>query len=57
MNIDARLKFIDVIHEAAIPLEKPHDYCLLMEQMVDARFVMIGEASHGTHEFFRFVLK
>lgn len=53
MNIDAQLKLIDVINEAANPLEKPTDYSLMMEQIGDARFVMIGEASHGTHEFYQ----
>lgn len=53
MNIDAQLKLIDVINEAAIPLEKPTDYSSLIERIGDARFVMIGEASHGTHEFYQ----
>jgi erythromycin esterase-like protein len=29
------------------------DYDLLMERVGDRRFVLIGEASHGTHEFYR----
>ena len=29
------------------------DYDPLMERIGDARFVLIGEASHGTHEFYR----
>lgn len=29
------------------------DYEPLMEQIGDARFVLIGEASHGTHEFYQ----
>ena len=29
------------------------DYDSLMERIGDARFVLIGEASHGTHEFYR----
>jgi erythromycin esterase-like protein/predicted phosphoribosyltransferase len=28
------------------------DYDALMERAADARFVLIGEASHGTHEFY-----
>src|SRR2546425_3526106 len=31
----------------------PSDYDPLIEQIGDARFVLIGEASHGTHEFYR----
>ena len=29
------------------------DYDPLLEAVGDARFVLIGEASHGTHEFYR----
>jgi len=29
------------------------DFVPLMERIGDARFVLIGEASHGTHEFYR----
>ena len=29
------------------------DYDSLMEQIGESRFVLIGEASHGTHEFYR----
>jgi erythromycin esterase-like protein/predicted phosphoribosyltransferase len=31
----------------------PQDYDPLMERIGDARFVLLGEASHGTHEFYR----
>ena len=29
------------------------DVDMLFERMTDARFALIGEASHGTHEFYR----
>ena len=29
------------------------DYDALLEMIGDRRFVLIGEASHGTHEFYR----
>ena len=32
---------------------RPGDYDSLLERIGDARFVLIGEASHGTHEFYR----
>jgi erythromycin esterase-like protein len=31
----------------------PGDYSLLMKRIGNARLVLIGEASHGTHEFYR----
>jgi erythromycin esterase-like protein len=31
----------------------PSDYDPLLERVGDARFVLLGEASHGTHEFYR----
>lgn len=43
----------DILREAAHPLTgKADDYDPLMELIGDARFVLIGEASHGTHEFY-----
>lgn len=42
------------IREAARPLTgSPRDYDPLMELIGDARFVLLGEATHGTHEFYR----
>jgi erythromycin esterase-like protein len=31
----------------------PHDFDLLLDRVGEARFVLLGEASHGTHEFYR----
>jgi len=31
----------------------PDDFAPILERTADARFVLIGEASHGTHEFYR----
>jgi erythromycin esterase-like protein len=33
-------------------LGNAHDYDSLVDLTGDARFVLIGEASHGTHEFY-----
>jgi erythromycin esterase-like protein len=42
------------VREAAHPLTGAvADYTPLLDQIGDARFVLIGEASHGTHEFYR----
>lgn len=39
---------------AAIPLAgTAPDYDALLERIGDARYVLLGEASHGTHEFYR----
>jgi erythromycin esterase-like protein len=42
------------IREDAIALTgAPSDFDPLLERVGDARFVLIGEATHGTHEFYR----
>jgi erythromycin esterase-like protein len=44
----------DAVREAAHPLVGAReDYDPLLEMVGDARFVLLGEASHGTHEFYR----
>ncbi|HEV2880087.1 MAG TPA: erythromycin esterase family protein [Pyrinomonadaceae bacterium] len=42
------------VRDAAIPLSgDDDDYDALMKLVGDARFVLLGEATHGTHEFYR----
>src|SRR5215210_7672248 len=42
------------IRDVAHPLTgAPYDYDPLLDLIGDARLVLIGEASHGTHEFYR----
>jgi erythromycin esterase-like protein len=43
------------MRKAVHPLigEQHEDYEPLLELIGDARFVLLGEASHGTHEFYR----
>lgn len=41
-----------LIHEAAHPLTIPADLDPLLERIGDARFVLLGEASHGTSEYY-----
>lgn len=42
------------VREAAVPLEGPEgSWDALMETVGDARLVLLGEATHGTHEFYR----
>jgi erythromycin esterase-like protein len=53
--IDATQSIVtDLVREAAHPLTgSATDYDPLFEPIGDARFVLFGEASHGTHEFYR----
>ena len=47
------LTLIDAVHEIAHPLTgAAQDYDPLMDLVGDARFVLLGEASHGTHDFY-----
>jgi erythromycin esterase-like protein len=42
------------VNQEALPLEgNPHDYDKLLELIHEARFCLLGEATHGTHEFYR----
>ena len=45
---------VTTVRDAARPLTgDERDYDSLMELIGDARFVLLGEATHGTHEFYR----
>ncbi|HUS15702.1 MAG TPA: erythromycin esterase family protein [Chloroflexia bacterium] len=47
-------ELVAAVQRAARPLTgASSDYDPLLERIGDARFVLIGEASHGTHEFYR----
>jgi len=49
----APVSLVDRIRAAAIPLSgAANDYDQLLDLIGDARFVLLGEASHGTHEFY-----
>lgn len=44
----------DCLREAVRPLDgSSGQYDALLERVGDARYVLLGEASHGTHEFYR----
>lgn len=54
MSDDALQKLLEELNHSAIPLEdRGEDYAAVIKQIGAARFVMIGEASHGTHEFYQ----
>lgn len=51
---EATLLLTDVVGEAADPLVgERDDYDPLLKMIGDSPVVLIGEASHGTHEFYR----
>jgi erythromycin esterase-like protein len=41
-----------IVREVALPFDGGTDYDALISLIGDARFVLLGEASHGTHEFY-----
>jgi erythromycin esterase-like protein len=44
----------ETLRHAAHPLTgDPHEFDALLELIGDARIVLLGESSHGTHEFYR----
>src|SRR4028118_685972 len=44
---------VEAVRAAAHPLTgQPGDYAPLLELVGDNRFVLLGEATHGTHEFY-----
>jgi len=54
MSGTTTLTLTDRVREAAHPLATgPKAYDLLMQRIGDAHYVLLGEASHGTHEFYR----
>lgn len=47
------IKTLDAVRRAAHPLTGDDQHDALLDLIGDARFVLLGEASHGTHEFYR----
>jgi erythromycin esterase-like protein len=47
------IRAVDAVRQAALPLTNDDEHGALLDLIGDARFVLIGEASHGTHEFYR----
>src|SRR6266513_996936 len=41
-----------LIAENSMALKNIHDLDVLMEKIGDAKYVLLGEASHGTHEYY-----
>lgn len=54
MNNNAYHNLVALLNQKIHPLTaKPDRFNKLLEQINNARFVLIGEASHGTHEFYQ----
>jgi erythromycin esterase-like protein len=54
MSNEVYKKVIHTLNEAAEPLlGDDNDYLSLIDKIGDARFVLIGEATHGTFEFYQ----
>ena len=52
--MDPRSSTLEVVRDSAHPIHfSPAEYDPLIAAIGDSRFVLLGEASHGTHEFYR----
>ncbi|HYZ07324.1 MAG TPA: hypothetical protein VE709_01775 [Pseudonocardiaceae bacterium] len=49
----ARTPEAAAVRRAALPLRHPDDLDPLLDRVGPARLVLVGEASHGTSEFYR----
>ena len=45
-------EIISLLKRTSLPLENPTDLDPLMNYIGDAKYVLLGEASHGTHEYY-----
>lgn len=52
MNSPEEQSLLESIRRSAVSLEGPGDYHALIDRIGDASFVLLGEATHGTHEFY-----
>ncbi len=53
-NLPERATIVETIRQAALPLRgELHDYDPLLALIGEARLVLLGEATHGSAEFYR----
>jgi len=43
---------LDTVRSLSRPLRSPEDLDPLLDRLAEARYVLLGEASHGTHEYY-----
>ena len=54
MNVTHAADLTDQIDRVCVPLNgDDHDYDDLLDAVGDRSIVLLGEATHGTHEFYR----
>jgi erythromycin esterase-like protein len=46
-------ELLTAVRSLSLPLQTPADLGPLLDRIGNARFVLLGEASHGTHEYYR----
>lgn len=51
-NQDAAEELVRQIRESALPLRNADDLDPLLQEIGSAEYVLLGEATHGTHEFY-----
>src|ERR1017187_2355955 len=48
---------VNLLNQSSSPLENKADLDPLMKYIGDAKYVLLGEASHGTHEYYTWRMK
>jgi len=51
-NLINSSEIIELLTRASTPLENTDDLDPLIDYIGDAKYVLLGEASHGTHEYY-----
>ena len=51
-NTNQVINIENLIAEHSIEFQNPNDLDILIEKIGDAKYVLLGEASHGTHEYY-----
>ena len=52
VSADPRAEMLSYLNERSLPLDTPADLDPLLERIGDAQLVLLGEASHGTSEYY-----